>query len=434
MTYLSRVFPCAALHTTPLTDDEVLEIIRSPDHHDKASGYPWNTIGCATKGQVVDKWPDFRACSDSILSSTLKPELRPLNDGIVADARFFRPQAVHDYAEGLQLFDRMNNYIAEQLFVSPVFVKFQTPGRDLTTLYTMLHEFSPDGVCDADAKAFDANFPLWAASVICEWRIRMGCDAERTRAYYSRMYNGVTLAGGHLFPLVGNPSGHVNTTIDNCLLNMMLMFYAAQKLQWTADGLMYHVLYFVCGDDLIWADRSGRMTARHVADCYFELGISLEFTSLDYRTVFETTFVGTYPVEVGGVIRYYGREPKLRASVLFNRKNSTYVDKVMKAAMCSLLLRFSPEWDSMRTYARGLIIEGVKAGYLSSTDPAVGSYYSLLTDETSAQMYDRLEGSFFYFHNKWYSLKFTPFKDSDDADGTNGSDEPACTPTGATSG
>lgn len=385
--YLNFAFPLAKAHTRKLSMEETTEIYLSPEHADKAAGYPWKRVGATTKEQAFQLDPTLQ-CGFSVLNSTLKDELRPLGK----DARFFRPQSAHDYYYALQLFQSTNDYLSEQLFVSPLFFKFITPGRDITKMFQSLEEFGGD-MYDADGARWDANFPLGVAELICTWRVSlMPSESEAITEYYRRMYNGVTLVGGHCFPLVGNPSGHCNTTTDNSLCQMLMMGYSCFRAgipYWQIPEL---VRYYVCGDDLIYSDRTHKLFPEFLSSCYNELGCYLEFGSLSPKKLYDLTFVGCTPYydKIYG-LQYHGKLDKLTSAVGFRKKSTTAVDRLSKLVSLAVLVRFSDRWEVLKKVVDNYVVECVKGGYLNVVGKEVSGMLRLMSDEASARLYSEYE-------------------------------------------
>ena len=124
-------------HSSEISRQDAINICLDPDHSSKASGYPWDLIGLPTKADVVAANID---CDISVVNATLKDEIRLVGK----DARLFRMQSTYDYLEGLQLYTSQNEYIMDRLHAAPAFVKYKTPGYDLTLMYTSLHQHGGD--------------------------------------------------------------------------------------------------------------------------------------------------------------------------------------------------------------------------------------------------------------------------------------------------
>lgn len=277
------------MHTRVSTDDEVNKMVY--DHSDKAAGEPWRCRGAQTKKQCLDRFglpqiESYYRDNTSVISSTLKDELRLVGK----DARLFRPQDVSSYVEGCRLFYHQNEYLSDPLR-SPIFCRFQIPGQDVVQMFNSL---IAQGGCNfaADGSQWDARFPIVVAAIIAQFRIDGGLDRDRVQRYYSQMYNGYTLVLDELLNLVGQPSGHFNTSIDNSLGHMILMAIHACRCGFTIDRFVKEVKFYCCGDDLVWSTTSPLFYPKSMESSYNSLGVYLEFQSYDSLPVDDLVFVG----------------------------------------------------------------------------------------------------------------------------------------------
>lgn len=392
---LDQLFPAMACHSRTLSLAEAMDICQNPDHANKSPGYPWTLLGCSTKALAIAKHSDeFSKFPVHCVNATLKDEIRPVGK----DARLFRMQSVHDYLLGLMLYQCQNDYIMDTKLDSPVFVKYVTPGFDLTRLYTALAKHGGH-LYDADTNAWDASLNLCITEIVAHWRAKYlpECVLKKHVRYYCHMYNGYTLAGGWLYHLIGQPSGHVNTTVDNCLHNIVAMAYVAWNLQWSITQFLQNVLFYVCGDDLIWSDLSGLFTPLTVSKYYAQMGMHLEFSSLEPLRIEDCTFVGTTPVYVRGVLRYYGRLDKFRAAIHFTKKKFQPVDILAKFVSIAMLSFFSPEFASFRQLALDFVALTAKGDPAFLFDRSVNSYVNCLRDDFLYQLYDQWEAGELFF-------------------------------------
>lgn len=386
--YLNLMFPFARYFSGVTSHEDVIEKILSPEHKSRASGYPWRHLGAGSKQQTVEKFPEFYKESESVINSTLKDELRLKGK----DSRFFRPQSVHDYYEGIRLFDNTNDHLASLLFRTPIFIKFRTPGRDLALLFSDLVAFGGN-IYGSDGSRWDANFPLLGAEIIATWRASLDPEHRREiKLYYRKMYNGVTLVGGHAFHLVGNPSGHVNTSVDNSLMNMIAMAYTCYKCGFAVEDIKDKVLYFCCGDDLIWCDRSNMLTPDFVGQSYLDLGIFLEFQSFTPLARDELTFVGctsSYDPLYGW--QYHGKLDKMCDSSKFSKRSYSPIDRLAKLVSLQVLVRFSDRWKYLNELTHRYIMYCVVNNLISINHPDVAGLLRMLDSDVVAGLYLELE-------------------------------------------
>jgi len=372
LSFLQYIFPL--IDTQPLaTDDEIRGVLQ--EHAAKTSGYPANIMGCPTKGQAADKFSldEMKYMYDtyiSVIHATLKGEIRPIHK----DARLFRPQDVFSYVEGTRLFMHQNNFMMDQLFISPLFIKFATPGSDIPHLYNILRAFDGDNYA-SDGVKWDAHYPIFCAMVICSFR-SAGRDKSRVEDYYSRMYNGWTNVGGELVNLVGQPSGHVNTAIDNSLAHCVLFALHAVRHRLTLYQFIDTVKFFASGDDLIWSDRSGVFSPRLLEKTYNDMGTYSEFESYDSKPVDSLGFVGIHICEreIDGIVYklYAYKIDKLFASIEFKIKNRTALDELAKlCSITQLLFAEKTEYQIMYTRTHKFLQSSIKHKTLNLGNPCV---------------------------------------------------------------
>lgn len=393
---LDHFFPLMQNVSSTSSEKYVEEQLRDPDHANKTSGYPCNNTGCSTKLSALEAYgvPGLLSMyreDTSVLGVTLKDEIRKAGK----DARLFRPMDVCAYCEALVLFSNQNEYLMSLFANSPMAVKYVTPGTDLSRLYRQLHRFNGD-LYDADANAWDANFPLIVAEFICYWRSRYHPESKRIREYYRRMYNGYSSALGCLYDLVGQPSGHLLTTVDNSLANIVLMSYHAYLNHLSVGDFVSQVLFFCCGDDLIWADRTHVFSPALVSGTYADAGVYLEFESLEPKPFKVLSFVGTHPAVCKyndlPVTSYVYDVSRLLAKSCIFRRDATLSDKISKVvSYAHLLFNDAVHFSVLSDLAWKMYTEGVQTGALSSLDPRVTGTLQTLSPTRLARVYGGLE-------------------------------------------
>lgn len=368
--YLRYLFPLLQYHSDKLDNSKIAELI--VEHSDKSAGDPFIEFGCPVKADAlaaygVDGLLEIYDNNFTVISATLKDEVRDLSK----DARFFRPQCCASYAKGSQLFYNQNEYMMSQPLQSHVFVKFQTPGPDLITLFESLN----GDKYDADGRSWDANFPLVAASIICDFR--SGANYDEVHEYYSRIYNGLTCVDGYLFHLRGNASGHVNTSVDNCLLHCILFaLHSYRNNIFSYQKLEDLVSYWCCGDDLVWSSHSSIFAPAELEKTYNSMGVFLEFSSMRPMDLFDLSFVGSTPVKYHYLGRelllYKGRVGKLLAKFKIHRRKMTPIEHLQK--MCSiaaLLLADEKLFDSLYTIIMDFVHKGIASNFFAPSDPTM---------------------------------------------------------------
>lgn len=385
----------------PMTGDqlslgEAVDIAMSVEHRDKACGYPWNLLGCTTKQQALDRFGaeaiyNYYCNETSVLSATLKDEMRPIGK----DARLFRPQDLSSYLEGIMLFQKQNEYLMAQLMTSPIFVRFRTPGPDIIELRNILRQ-GDYPVVSVDGQSWDTNFPLAFASLIATWRVRHGLPLERVQRYYSMIYNGYTSVYGLLLTLCGQASGHVNTTIDNCLAHILAFAYHLWRNGYPVETLMTHVRMFCCGDDAIYKQTSALFEPQLLSQTYAELGMFLEFEGFDSV---DKTFVGTrYATREYAGVRingYAARRDKFIAAARCCKRSSTVLDRVAKlTSLCQLSFFDQKLFEELKAITFATVGAAVASGAVTPGDRVLHSLLRTCDETDLYRRYFGLESSF----------------------------------------
>jgi len=170
----------------------------------------------------------------------------------------------------------------------------------------------------------------------------------------------------------------------------------------TIDEFKQQVLYFCCGDDMIYATRSDCFEPVRLSDTYAKVGVFLEFETEEPHL---GTFVGATPAArslQGAIIPgYCGRSSKFLAVSHFKKRGRTDVDFLAK--LCSLAqLSFFDEHiysiiaGAARRYAEQLIIDKK----VNPFDSRVGGLLSSIGEGNLLKQYLGLEarqGAFFHF-------------------------------------
>lgn len=299
----------------------------------------------------------------SILYATLKDELRKVGK----HARLFRIMDAAAYAEALCLFHNQNQYMQSNVGEHPMFVQFTHPGTHIASMFASL--LKHNGVFnDADGNGWDAHLNLLLVEMICRWRCRYHSEPERVIEYYQRMYNGYTVGGGYIMQLTGQPSGHLLTTTDNSLCNIGMMALNAYRNDMSVPDFLEKVLFYCCGDDLVWSDRSGLFDPKHLDETYHSLGMYLEFGDQDGKEFFDLQFVSTKPVMKvlrGSLQLTYTNDPeRLWPKVQHSRKSATALETVSRmSSYCSLLFN-SSYYSAVHEMMTEFVYRSIKEGKL----------------------------------------------------------------------
>lgn len=284
---------------------------------DSSSGYPFQQCGMQTKGEVFEHFSaeelyTFFKEYPSMVGCSLKDELRPKGK----DARLFLPAPAHAVVAGVRLFKSQNELLAGDPLHLPIAATIRTPGLTLAKIWLMM--YLRGGCSSGDGSGFDARFPLSIMQLICRWRAKYLPEESRADClrYYEQVYLGYKDAFGTQVQLIGNSSGHYNTTMDNSLCSCCMMFLYQRNVKRKVE-------FKVCGDDLLSSPLDPEVFLR-TAD---QLGMHYELT-ID-SDVFKHTFLGTHPI--GFPIRYSYNELKLASHLVWlpNFKLADLVDRLV---------------------------------------------------------------------------------------------------------
>lgn len=400
LAFLDSLYPLMEMNSQIISDpDEIKAVCFDPLHSDKASGYPWYAMGAPTKGEALEKFGldqirSYYQNYTSVIGATLKSEIRPVGK----DARLFRPQDVSSFVEGAELFYHQNIYLMAQYHHAPVHCQYVTPGTDIPLAFARLESFH--GSCyGADGSQWDAHFSLSVAALIAQWRSKFS-DPKRVNRYYSQMYNGYTNVGGNLLNIVGQPSGHYNTSVDNSLGHCVAFAIHAFRAGLTLEELLTNVFFKCCGDDLIWSDRTNNFTPRLLSETYASLGMYLEFNSLEPSDPYDLPFVG---VEFhkrtvrGRLVRCYAiRSSRAKAIFALRKKNNNDLMELAKySSLCQLTFGDELTYNLIKRATMEFVTDAARRGTLSLIDPAVRGLLSAMQPSV-------LEIAYFGFESIFY--------------------------------
>lgn len=343
---LDMYFPLAS---EVLLDEDIYDWMEP----NSSVGQPYKKFlgGRQFKRDAFESFNPSDICSDflqytSIVNCTLKDEIIKEEK----DARLFRPASFDLAVVGTKLFALQNQVLMSDFLQTPIALGMSIPGSDFTELWQQVRDFSP--LYNAgDGSSYDAHFTLAMAGVIKEFRKRhLKSHHEWVDKYYDNCYAGYTNIAGFLVQLLGNPSGHYNTSLDNSLAQICLMALVCRELGVKLED----VLFKVVGDDLIYATRDDRVTGEQIVKIGKKYGISMEVQSPGFISYFDLTFCGASPFQNG--YTYLARQ---LASLNFCvRGFSDYLYLQKCCSICSLYYYntevYKKVWDHCLAVARSI--------------------------------------------------------------------------------
>lgn len=229
----------------------------------------------------------------AVCGSTLKSEMRQIGKL----PRFFTPVGTQMAYVGNLLYGGMDQALKDNCGSHPICMGMTMPGRGLNDVYARLNAFS-SRIVATDADSWDGSFPIVIANLVGHFRSFFVPREYRElhRRYYSQVYDGYVAVLGMIFHVPRQPSGQTLTTSDNSLVQSVLMFLSAIRCGMTLQQFQKEVLFYCMGDDLIYATKNDKFTAKHVADTYRSFGVYLECTTDTFHSIEQASFCGTTPV------------------------------------------------------------------------------------------------------------------------------------------
>jgi len=340
-------------------------------------GFPW-TRKYATKRGMYDDWKGFTQYMEddwdrlkdndfvAVFGNSLKEEIR-LAEKIDANSlRTFTAGPVEMTIHGNRLFEHMNEkFYASHLKTASV-VGFSPWKGGWDELYRKLKKF--DNGFALDESQYDSSLRAYLMWAVAEFRWSMLREEDRTpdnlarlQVYYRNLINTIIITSDGVFVQKqgGNPSGSVNTIVDNTLILYLLLAYGwimrCPNEMRSYESFDENLALALCGDDNTWTVSSVALTffnARSLIEEWAKIGVITTTDCLDPRPVEELDFLSAFTVFVDGVaIPLYSRE-KLLTSLLYSRLPGNPAYTLTRAAA---LLRVGWADVQLRRYLREFI-------------------------------------------------------------------------------
>lgn len=340
-------------------------------------GFPW-TRKYASKRAMYDDWKDFTQymeddwdrlkCNDyvAIFGNSLKEEIRMAEKIDVNSLRTFTAGPIEMTVHGNRLFEDMNEkFYASHLKTASV-VGFSPWKGGWDELYRKLKKFN-NGFA-LDESQYDSSLRAYLMWAVAEFRWSMLREEDRTpenlarlQVYYRNLINTVIITSDGVFVQKqgGNPSGSVNTIVDNTLILFMLLAYGWMMVCPSAmrsyEMFESSLALALCGDDNTWTVSDEALcffNARSLIEEWAKIGVITTTDSLDPRPVEELDFLSAFTVFVDGIaVPLYNRE-KLLTSLLYSRLPGDPSYTLIRAAA---LLRVGWADVQIRGYLREFI-------------------------------------------------------------------------------
>lgn len=300
-------------------------------------GFPWNEIG-TTKQEILDAIPEeFHKFVDDvwdhyllqddywfIFVNSLKEEIRPKEKIRLNKIRTFTASPMEAVVVGYRLFGDMNNQFYDSHLKTASVVGLCPFYGGWDSLYQKLknHPKTKDPIAyELDESEYDSS--LFQQIFDCILRFRWNClrDQDKTPENYRRMCNYyknlvnsviITADGNIVQKTTGNPSGSVNTIVDNTLALYWLLAYAwymlaSEELR-TYEEFDQSVIMALQGDDNTWTvDELTNLfyNAKTVSAVFSSVGVTTTSPSYEPRKLEEVEFLSSsFSKKIAGMCIY----------------------------------------------------------------------------------------------------------------------------------
>lgn len=320
----------------------VSEVIEGLDKT-TSPGTPW-TKKYHTKRIMIDdmgddlhKWleADWNSMLDPnytcVFGNSLKEEIRPIEKILKNSIRTFTSGPIDATVNGNRLFEDMNQKFYNSHLKTASTVGFTPMYGGWDRLLRKLLRFKRGFALDESEYDSSIRAHLMWSCAEFRWHMLRKEDQtpenfQRLLVYYRNLVNTLVLTadGVLVFKTTGNPSGSVNTIVDNTLVLYMLLSYAwimvsppeMQNYQSFCD----HTAFGLCGDDNTWSASEEALcfyNARSIIAQWKEIGVTTTTDCLDPRPVVELDYLSQHTIEYDGVFIPIPERSKLLTSLLY---------------------------------------------------------------------------------------------------------------------
>lgn len=367
-------------------DSEVWTKEKAVDEMDKTKspGFPWNILG-STKNEILEAIPEqFHEFVDKvwehylleddywfIFVNSLKEEIRPKEKIRLNKIRTFTASPMEAVVTGIRLFGDMNNKFYDSHLKTASVVGMCPFFGGWDSLYQKLknHPKTKNPIAyELDESEYDSSlFQLIFDAIV---RFRWNCLREedqtpenykRMSNYYRNLVNSViiTADGNVVQKTTGNPSGSVNTIVDNTLGLYWLLAYAwyilAEEDLRTYEEFEESVIKALQGDDNTWTvdeETNKFYNAKTVSAVFSSVGVTTTSPSYEPRRLEEVEFLSSsFSKKINGMCIYDLCPEKLVESLKWTCHPG---DATMTLIRVLAIMRITWPDKEMRTLCRKL--------------------------------------------------------------------------------
>lgn len=349
---MNRAWAWTANHFGPFMRDSKIstydEVVSELDLT-TSTGYPFNKV-FAKKRELLEQDPDFKQfmeedwerlkhfCWSCIATSSLKEELRAEEKIIDNSIRTFISMPIDATIHGKRLYDDMNNKFYNSYLHTASAVGMSPYDGNWHVLYEKLMKFGKESLgWDLDESQYDSSlrsFMMWNCA---NFRFNMLRKEDRTeenrqrnQVYYRNLNHTfiITPNGVLVMKKGGNPSGGVNTIVDNTLSLYALLCYAwiciheDREIETSYEEFNANTSAALVGDDNTFTVSPTKIdifNATNIIAIWVEIGVTTTCDSLKPRPVHELSFLSARFYNMRGImVPLYDRN-KLMTTLLYSR-------------------------------------------------------------------------------------------------------------------
>lgn len=266
-----------------------------------------------------------------VFGNSLKEEIRPMEKILKNSIRTFTSGPIDATINGNRLFEDMNRKFYDSHLRTASTVGFTPMYGGWNRLLRKLLRFKRGFALDESEYDSSIRAHLMWACAQFRWNMLRKEDQtpenlQRLKIYYRNLVNTLILTadGVLVFKTCGNPSGSVNTIVDNTLVLYMLLAYAwimvcpPEKCNY--QDFCNHTAFGLCGDDNTWTASEEALVfynARSIIPVWKEIGVTTTTDCLDPRPVVELDYLSQNTIEFEGIYIPIPNRSKLLTSLLY---------------------------------------------------------------------------------------------------------------------
>lgn len=332
--------------STYMTNSRVLNYDEAKSHFDMttSNGSPFN-VHYKTKAELFKNdpnidtwlqhdWDNMDLDWTCLFTNALKEEIRAAEKIAQNSQRTFLVGGLDAVAHGTRLFVDMNEKMYGSVLVTASAVGLSPYYGQWDNLYNKLKIFR-NGYA-LDESQYDSSlrcYMLWSCATL-RWsflapQFQTPENKIRIQVYYRNLINTLVVGpdGVLILKKGGNPSGSVNTIVDNTLILYTLLAFAwienAPNDMVSYEDFELHTSKALVGDDNTWTvsdEAHSFFNGRSVITTWKKLGITTTTESLEPRHPRELDFLSAHTVFIQGTAVPIYERSKMMTSLIYATK------------------------------------------------------------------------------------------------------------------